>query len=333
MPHYVKLHSAIWDNPKFLALASSEARLSYIRVLAAGKAADPEGQWPTRDYLDASLRSDPWALAHVDALFDADLLRTDPDGRVRVPQWGFWQAWEGKRPAGQLATEAPALLETRRAKDARRKRIREWVAKGPDRVEDCPEDIREEVRTRLQTPNLRGGSAEGRDHTDGQTDGVSPYTSETSAEGDAARPSSSADMSGESGTCPWHGTPFRASQFPNGKPYCPRDAVPHGPRDAKGRCGAKGESVAATAEPVAVRKCWDCEQSIAPSDEASVVIVGNTTGELYCNGCAGRSGRPSWLVRRGPCTTCDEPLDFWSGEVVNDGGWGMHAHHRDEASV
>lgn len=263
---FVKVHSSIWDNVKFQSLPNQEARLAFLRCLSAAKASDPEGQWPDRRYLEGQLRGDPWALPHLDAILAADLLVTDPDGRVRVPQWRFWQLWEGKRSAAILSTDAPDLLEDQQHKARRRQRLKYWVDRvgdGHASVDEAPEDIREDVRSRLNlTPNLTQTSREPHDHIDVSID-TSTYEGGTSREVPAP-------ASVDDGKCPIHRRAWR-----NGRTgrYCPAKAGPGEAAGAKGYCALTPPDGTGRPSVTATRiRCYHCGAFRDPSEIKQMTV-------------------------------------------------------------
>lgn len=187
---FAKIHSSVWDNPKFLSLPSDSTKLALFRVWSAGKVADPQFRWPSLEYLSAALRGDPWAIPHLDALVTAGLLVTADDGWIEVHDWRKWQLYADKRPAEQLAAEAPAVLEKRQKDDARRKRIAYWIGKmeeGLVDIDDVPEEVRPEVRSRFSAEI----SADTHGHTHSLRKRVSIETETESPVGDSAVEASS----------------------------------------------------------------------------------------------------------------------------------------------
>jgi hypothetical protein len=119
MRRYIKLHTAIRTNPKFLGLSTDGDRLRYIEALLAAQETEPSGEWIGDSYY---LAGTGHSADTLDTLLGADLLRRTEDGLIIVPQWRLWQAADHRVPAAHLDRDNPDALAKLRASAAERQR-------------------------------------------------------------------------------------------------------------------------------------------------------------------------------------------------------------------
>ncbi len=117
--NYVKLHSSIWTNPKFLRLSSDTARLAYIRCISAGNESEPNGEWIDRTYLAAAIGRK--CAAFIPEMVEATLLVEDGEGVIGIRQWRLWQGRD-RWSADELDAIDPDKAEARRKGDAERQK-------------------------------------------------------------------------------------------------------------------------------------------------------------------------------------------------------------------
>lgn len=125
--NYVKLHSSIWTNPKFLGLSSDTARLAYVRCISAGNESEPNGQWIDRSYLAAAIGRK--CAAFIPELVASTLLVEDDDEVIRLRQWKLWQGRD-RWSADELDAIDPDKAEVRRKNAADRQKRKYWRDKG-----------------------------------------------------------------------------------------------------------------------------------------------------------------------------------------------------------
>lgn len=124
MRRYLKLHTVIRTNLKVRSLPDDAARWHYVLALVAAKEASPEGEWLNADYFRAAV--DPATAERLAAFLEAELMATEPDGRLVLPQYDYWQASDAEIPAARRDADVAERLhkQQRAASKAYRDRKR-----------------------------------------------------------------------------------------------------------------------------------------------------------------------------------------------------------------